>query len=147
MESVRIEADINGQGYQLVCKPWPYKVGRRWLTRLLAMMSPGLGAGDVDFAVSEILGQVTPELLEQLTDECERHTDAVPLEGGTAVPFAELTPLLRGRYDVTLRVVRTHVELQFTPFFASLPSVLAGPDQPPAEAIGAASSSSRSPAR
>ena len=128
MEPIRIDGvEIGGAPRQLVCKPWPYREGRRWLTRLLRVLGAQASAGgDVD--VAGLLEGLSDDFLDELLDTCERHTDVVTRTdaGATAQPFSAVTPLLAGRYEVTLQVARAHVELNFGPFFASLESVLAG---------------------
>ena len=54
---------------------------------------------------------------------CEEQTAVVGADGA-AIPFAKLSPLLAGRYDVTLRLTAAHLRVTFGPFFASLGGVL-----------------------
>lgn len=126
MERVQIEVEIQGDAWLLVCKPWPYKVGRRWLTRFVKILG-GLAGGtrDVkDIGVDDLLDRIPETTLDALIDECEKQTACVGPDG-KAVPFAKLSPLLATRYDITLRLVGEHLRLNFGPFFSSLGSVLA----------------------
>lgn len=119
-----IEIDLQGAVWTLQIKPWPYKVGRRWLTRLVrALGSVSGGAQTGDIGAQELLGAISETMLDELVEECEGQTVCVGPDK-KAVAFAKLSPLLSGRYDVTLRIVVTHLKVTFGPFFASLGPVL-----------------------
>lgn len=141
MDPIRIDAEIAGRTYALMCKPWPYKIGRRWVARLVALLAPMAAGAEPESegaALAALFERLDPAMLEELADAAEAHTDAIALDeagepAGKAQPLSKLAPLLAGRYDVTLRVVRCHVELQFAPFFASLRSELAGEGRPDLE--------------
>lgn len=134
-DRVHLDVELGGKAYRLIIKPWPYKIGRRWLTRLVKILGglaarfhEGGGSMSEGQAIEQLLEKMPDELLEELLDTCEEQTDAVPLEGerrGKAIPFGELTPLLARRYDLTLRIAAEHLRLSFGPFFGSLSSVLA----------------------
>lgn len=140
-----IEIEVGLRRFRLVCKAWPWKVSRRWVVRLtkraLAAVAQS-GADDVDGAA--ILDGFDEATLEQFLDDCEAHTDVVEVSDVTApaaMPFTKFAPLLRARPDVALRLAREHAEIQLTPFFASLPSVLGGLTAPAEGAAGKPASS------
>lgn len=126
METIKIE--LQGAEWVLQIKPWPYKKGRRWLTRFVKILGGvalkvGNDASD-DVGINELLEKLDEDMLEELLDECEGQTVCVgPNKKG--VPFEKIEPLLRTRYDVTVRLTAAHLRVNFGPFFASLGSVLA----------------------
>lgn len=127
-EPVRFDVEIGGVTRTLVCKPWPYREGRQWLTRMLRLLAPLAESGG-DVGIGGLFEQMTDDFMDGLLDACEQHTEIVTRDATGAIQvaaFRDLAPTLAGRYDVTLRLARAHVEMNFGPFFASLGTELAG---------------------
>lgn len=121
-DPVRFDVELAGKPRQVVCKPWPYRDGRRWLTRIVRVLGAQASKGG-DVEIGGLLEDLPDSFLDELLDACEAHTDIVTVDElgkPSAAPFASFAGVLAGRYEVTLRVLRSHVELNFAPFFASL---------------------------
>ena len=123
METETIDIDLNGNAWQLQINPWPYKSGQRWLIRFVKILGELAFNKGTNVTVDELLSRVSDTVLAEFVDECERQTVCVGPER-KAVAFEKITPLLRARYDITLRLAATHLRVTFGPFFASLGTVM-----------------------
>jgi len=122
-ETQSIEIELQGAPWVLQFKPWPYLVGRKWLTSLIRALGSVAGSGTGDITPQQLIGAIPEDMLDRLVAECENQTVCVGPDG-KAVPFKRLSPLLSGRYDITLRIVVLHLKVTFGPFLSSLGPVL-----------------------
>ena len=84
-EPVRFDVEIGGVTRTLVCKPWPYREGRQWLTRMLRLLAPLAESGG-DVGIGGLFEQMTDDFMDGLLDACEQHTEIVTRDSGRRVP-------------------------------------------------------------
>ena len=120
MDDEPTTVEIDSRVYQL--RPWSYKDGRRWLYRLITMAAGATGGGLN--AVAHMLGRFSEKTFEEFCDTCVKYTDLVEVDEDGNRAVVQLTKVaaikLRGRHLDLAKLIRAHIEAEYSDFFSRL---------------------------
>lgn len=125
-ESKRVE--IGGRTYQL--RPWGVDDGHRWFFRVLKLMTAAAAEhGDEAAAIMAVLQGVDEQTFMEFRDVCCKYTDLVGEDSQgreTVQQLARIKDHLRGDFVTLMRLLRAHVEEQFSGPFVEIARELRG---------------------
>lgn len=115
------ELKVNGTTY--VLRPFDYKTGRRWLFKLVSIVSRA-GANAAE-SIGAMLEQLDVETFESFCDTIERFTD-VRSDNGSVVELSKVSAThMQGRYQDLTPLIKARVEFEYSSFFDGLGALLA----------------------